>query len=62
MGIKETTQEIMRDFPCKDCSGKKVNPYATGSTLCLGCGGTGKDRDRRRRDEVERTNPKKRLF
>ena len=52
--IEETVREIMMDFPCKDCGGRKVNLYATGSTLCQGCGGTGKDRDRARRDEIER--------
>lgn len=47
--IKETTAEIMKDYPCRECGGKKINPYATGSKLCHGCGGTGKDRDLRRR-------------
>jgi hypothetical protein len=47
--IKETVAEIMKDFPCRECGGRRTNPYATGSTLCHGCGGTGKERDRERK-------------
>lgn len=50
MGIKETVQEIMKDAPCRDCGGKKR--WTRG--LCPGCGGTGKDRDRIRREEIEK--------
>ena len=50
--IRETTAEIMRDFPCRECKGERLNLYATGSKLCYGCGGTGKDRDRRKREKV----------